>query len=105
MQSALPDAVVALAAGRDVRLVWENVLGGRTYAFGDCYVKCSPQDLAPERARLEWAGAFVRVPRVLDSGAGWMMTTAIRGTNAVADPWRRDPERAVVAIGSGLRAL
>jgi kanamycin kinase len=105
MQPALPDVVVALAAGREVRLVWENQLGGRTYAFGDCYVKCSPQDLAPERSRLEWAGAFVRVPRVLDSGAGWLMTAAIPGTNAIADRWRRDPERAVVAIGSGLRAL
>jgi kanamycin kinase len=101
----IPEIVLEIARGRDVRLVWENELGGRTYAVGDCYVKCSPQDLAPERSRLEWAGPFVRVPRVLDSGVGWLLTAAIPGENAVADRWIRDPERAVVAIGAGLRAL
>jgi kanamycin kinase len=101
----VPDVVLELARGREVRLVWENETGGRTYVFGDCYVKCSPRDLEPERSRLEWAGAFMRVPRVLDSGAGWLMTAAIPGTNAVADRWLADPQRAVVAIGSGLRAL
>jgi kanamycin kinase len=100
-----PRIVFELARGRDVRLVWENEIGGRTYAVGDCYVKCSARDLAPERLRLEWARAFVRVPRVLDAGDGWLMTTAMRGTNAIADRWLGDPERAVVAIGSGLRAL
>ena len=81
----VPDIVLELARGRDVRLVWENELGGRTYAMGDCYVKCSPQDLTPERSRLAWAGAFVRVPRVLGSGTGWLMTAAIPGTNAIDD--------------------
>jgi len=101
----VPDIVLELARGRDVRVVWENELGGRTYAFDDCYVKWSPHDLAHERSRMEWARAFIRVPRVLDSGPGWLMTAAIPGTNAVADRWCRDPERAVAAIGSGLRAL
>jgi kanamycin kinase len=100
-----PRIVFELARGRDVRLVWENEIGGRTYAVGDCYVKCSARDLAPERLRLEWARAFVRVPRVLDAGDGWLMTTAMRRTNAIADRWLGDPERAVVAIGSGLRTL
>lgn len=103
----VPNVVLELARGRDVRLVWENEAGGRTYAVGDSYVKWSPRDLTRERVRLEWAGAFVRVPRVVDWAAdgSWFVTTALSRDNAVADRWRRDPERAVVAIGENLRAF
>jgi kanamycin kinase len=107
MNATVPDVVLALARGRAVRLVWENEIGGRTYAVGDCYVKWSPRTLVPERLRLDWAAAFVRVPRVLDGAAdgSWLVTEALSRENAVAERWRRDPERAVVAIGSSLRAF
>ena len=82
-----PDAVVpapvrAVAAGRPVRLVWVNELGGRTFEVGAdtdrCFVKWTPVasgiDLGQEAARLFWAVAFTPVPRLL-------------GELGVADRW------------------
>jgi kanamycin kinase len=110
----VPARVVAVAAGRPVRPVWENELGGLTFEVGGrCFVKWAPAgsglDLAREAARLAWAVEYVAVPRVLDQGAdddgAWLVTAALPGRSAVDPRWRAEPRTAVVAIGEGLRAL
>jgi aminoglycoside phosphotransferase len=114
---AVPACVTALAAGGRVRPVWRNELDGLTFEVGDdpdrCFVKWSPRtsriDLSRERVRLAWAARHVRVPAVLGHGADadgtWLVTRALRGESAVAERWLREPERAVHAIGAGLRAF
>ncbi|WAB81070.1 phosphotransferase [Microcella daejeonensis] len=124
----LPDALRALAArlAPDSRVipVWRNGLGGLTVrldphrARASLILKWSPAGrevaLADERARLDWAGRYHPVPRVLDAGeaddgaggsAEWMLTAALPGDSAVSDRWRADPRTAVRAIGAGLRRL
>jgi aminoglycoside phosphotransferase len=117
----IPAIVRVVAAGRPTRLVWENEAGGLTFEVGSrngavldrCFVKWGPRHsglpLAAEATRLRWAVAFTPVPRVLDQGGDdegdWLVTTALPGDNAVSDRWRVEPERAVAAIGAGLRAL
>jgi kanamycin kinase len=98
-------------------MVWRNELGGLTFEVGSgadrAFVKWVPTgsglDLTPEIARLQWAGAYTPVPRVLDHGgdeAGeWILTAGLEGESAVAERWLADPARAVRAIGAGLRAL
>jgi len=115
--SEVPTRVRAIAAGREVRLVWTNELDGRTFEIGDgpgrCFVKWAPAgsgvDLEQERARMVWAGAFASVPEVLahgrDEEGSWLVTRALPGQNAVAERWQAEPARAVAAIGAGLRAL
>jgi kanamycin kinase len=115
-----PPAVVRdLAAGQPVRAVWENQLGGLTFAIGeppDRYVKVLPRgvdpalaDLAAEADRLRWARPHTPVPEVLDVGgnadATWLVSAALPGTSAVDRRWIADPEPAVRAIGTGLRAM
>lgn len=113
-EHGVPRAVLAVAAGRAVRPVWENEVGGLTFEVDDCcFVKWTPHgsgiDLSAEVARLGWAGAFTPVPRVLDIGAdehgSWFVTAPLVGGNAIGDRWRADPARAVAAVGHGLRAL
>jgi kanamycin kinase len=106
-----------VAAGTPARLVWTNELGGQTFEVTDgagrYFLKWTPAgsgiDLGSEVARLRWAGRFTPVPTVLDQGAdaagSWIATAALAGENAVAERWLADPERAVTAIGAGLRAL
>jgi len=106
-----------LAAGRPVRPVWQNELGGLTFELGAgperCFVKWAPAtsgiDLAREAARLVWAAAFTPVPRVVTAGGdgagAWLVTTALPGENAVTDRWKAEPAKAVCAIGCGLRAF
>ena len=112
-----PRIVAELAAGRPVRAVWKNELGGLTFqvGLGDTrqFMKWTPVgsgiDLAAEVARLRWAARFTVVPRVLGEGAdemgSWIITHGLPGRTAVDDHWKRDPGSAVRAIGSGLRAL
>jgi aminoglycoside phosphotransferase len=112
----VPAPVVRLAAGRAVRQVWENAIGGRTFEVGTgaerCFVKWTPAggiDLTQEAARLSWAGAYITVPTVLGEGAdeagAWLLTSALPGQNAVTQRWRDEPAKAVTAIGQGLRAM
>jgi kanamycin kinase len=109
--------VRTLAAGGPVRAVWSNGVGGFTFEVGAGadrrFVKWSPHassiDLAAETAPLEWAVAFVSVPRVLDQGAdevgSWFASAPIAGESAVSPTWQANPSRAVAAIGEGLRML
>jgi kanamycin kinase len=112
----VPDAVRRYLDGRAFEVVWENERGGLTFKVGGpdgVHVKWSPAgcgiDLAAEAARLAWAGEFTRVPRVLELGedddGSWLVSASIDADNAVVTRWRHRPERAVAAIGSGLRAL
>ncbi len=100
-----------------MRLVWLNTVGGRTFEVGHgprrCFVKWTPAangiELAQEVTKLRWAAGFTPVPRVLEQGSdpagSWIVTAGLPGENAVAERWLRDPDRAVTAIGAGLRAL
>ena len=113
----IPEVVLSVAAGRTLRPVWLNVLGGVTFEVTDddtrSFVKFAPAGsglpLAQEAERLAWAQRFTPVPHVLSSGTDdsgtWLETAALPGTNAVDARWLADPEPAVIAIGRGLRAL
>jgi kanamycin kinase len=116
----IPDVVRRIAAnhGGAARLVWENELGGLTFEVNAessrrLFVKWARAshrvDLREEAKRLAWAAPRTPVPRVLESGAddaeSWLVSTPIPGENAVSERWKRDPTRAVAAIGRGLRAF
>lgn len=113
----MPASVAEVAAGRAIRPVWENELGGLTFQLGAGpgrrFVKWTPTgsgiDLTAEIARLRWAAAFTPVPRVLDHGAdeagAWLVTAGLPGESAVSTRWRADPATAVAALGAGLRGL
>jgi len=111
----VPAAVEALAAGRSLRPVWRNELGGLTFELGDGagFVKFAPAGsrlpLRQEAERLRWAGPYTPVPEVLAEGADetgvWLHTAALPGRSAVDGRWLADPGPAVAAIGHGLREL
>ncbi|WP_316376719.1 phosphotransferase, partial [Enterobacter hormaechei] len=116
----VPAVVADLAAGRAVRPVWRNELGGLTFELipdspGErrLFVKWAPPgsalDLMGEAGRLEWAGRFTRVPQPIDAGqdasGSWLVTRALAGESAVSPRWMNSPALAVRAIGLGLRAL
>jgi kanamycin kinase len=103
--------VERLAAGRPVAAVWQNELGGATFAIDDGaeFVKVYPDAqahlLAAEVPRLRWAGRYTPVPRVLASRSGWLHTARLAGRSAVDSRWVDDPRTAARAIGNGLRRL
>ncbi|MFR9804448.1 phosphotransferase [Pseudonocardia sp. RS010] len=108
----MPAVVTWLAAGAELRPVWQNMLGGLTYEIpGRCYIKWAPPgvDLTPEAERLAWVAPFITVPTLLehggDSNGSWLVTAPLPGRNAVENRWLAEPERAVEAVGAGLRAL
>jgi kanamycin kinase len=113
----LPPALVPLAGGEPAQLLWENEAGGLAFLVGSGaarrFVKWAPAgsglDLAAERDRLAWAGAYTPVARPLALGAdeagSWLVTTVLEGENAVSPRWLADPRTAVTALGTGLRAL
>lgn len=112
-----PQVVTEIAAGRPIRLVWKNDVGGLTFQVGEGpgrqFVKWTPLgsgiDLSAEVARLRWAAAFTAVPHVFDEGTedagSWFATAGLHGRMAVDEHWKRDPDTAVRAIGAGLRAM
>jgi kanamycin kinase len=110
----VPDRVLALTGGRDLRLVWRNDFGGLTYEIVGAgqFIKWSADprlDLTAESVRLRWAARYVSVPRVLDAGRDgreeWLLTKALPGQSAVSERWKADPATAAAAIGAGLRTL
>lgn len=113
----IPSAVKSLAAGRSLRAVWENELGGLTFEVtggaARRFIKWAPAasglDLKAEVARLTWVATFTSVPRVLEFGedqtGAWHVTAALPGETAVSPRWKRDPAIAAAAVGAGLRAF
>lgn len=110
----VPAIVQGLARGAALEPVWRNALGALTFRTDDGrYIKAGPIDPELEAdadvRRLAWAGAYARVPVVLESGSDgereWLVTRAIPGESAVAPRWIARPEAAVRAVGEGLRAL
>jgi kanamycin kinase len=107
----VPAVVSEIAAGRPVAAVWVNELGGVTFAVdgGSEYVKVAPprwvHHVVAEADRLGWAGSYVRVPRVLGTGEGWLHTAGLAGRSAVDPRWVAEPATAARAIGAGLRLL
>jgi kanamycin kinase len=113
----IPRAVKSLAAGRSLRAVWENELGGVTFEVTGGsdrrFIKWAPAgsglDLKAEVARLEWVAAFTAVPRVLEFGedqtGAWHVTAALSGETAVSERWKAEPAMAAAAVGVGLRAF
>ncbi len=113
----VPAVVGRFAAGRPVRAVWVNELGGVTFRVGAGstgaeFIKVAPADVTDfggEAQRLRWAGRYVTVPRVLGRGVdghrAWLRTAALPGRSAVDPRWLAQPGVAVRAIGAGLRAL
>ncbi|RPE78182.1 kanamycin kinase [Frondihabitans sp. PhB153] len=113
----VPPRVEALAAGAEVTPVWLNEVGGLTFQLGHGetrrFAKWAPHgrglDLRAEEERLRWARSFTPVPTVLASGrdpdADWLVTQGLPGRSAVDARWRAEPERAVAALGTGLRRL
>ncbi len=112
-----PRIVAELADGRAAHAVWCNEIGGVTFQLGEGdargFLKWTPHgsgvDLDEEIRRLRWAGAYIVVPRVIKQGAdgegSWFLSAGLRGTTAVDERWKREPTKAVRAIGAGLRAL
>jgi kanamycin kinase len=106
----VPEVVSRIAAGRPVRAVWINELGGATFRieFGDGraeFVKTGPGEFGVEADRLAWAGSYVAVPQVLGAGPDWLHTAGLAGESAVHPHWVARPRAAVRAIGAGLREL
>lgn len=115
LEAPVPAAVAAVAGGSAVRAVWRNELGGVTFEVGTGadrrFVKWTPVssgiDLAREAVRLRWAAPHTPVADVLGEGddaeGSWMVLAALAGESAISGRWKRDPARAVFAIGKGLR--
>ncbi|QLL10530.1 phosphotransferase [Mycobacterium vicinigordonae] len=113
----VPAVVDRLAAGRPVRAIWRNELGGVTFRVGSSaeslteFVKVGGgHDFAGEARRLRWAGRYIPVPRVLDfgtdeQGRAWLHTRGLPGVSAVHPRFRSAPEVAVRAIAVGLRTM
>lgn len=109
----VPAAIAAIAGG-PAEPRWQNQLGGTAFRLpGARYAKWSPArsrlDLGAERVRLQWAAPYSPVPRVLewgeDAAGAWLVTAALPGRSAVDPAWLARPERAVQALGEGLRRL
>jgi kanamycin kinase len=122
----VPAIVRRFAAGRPVRAVWVNELGGVTFRVGKPgivaevefikvvsanrkVVSANRADLAGEAQRLRWAGRYLKVPEVLGQGVdgdrSWLRTRGLAGLSAVHPLWLAAPDVAVRAIGAGLRTL
>jgi kanamycin kinase len=114
---SVPDEISRAGEGRSITPVWLNGLGGLTFQLGRGpsrrFAKWAPAgsalDLRGEAERCRWAAAYAAVPRVVEFGEGpsgsWLVTEGLPGENAVTAGWKRQPRRAVVAIGRGLRHL
>lgn len=111
----VPDAVRRVAGDVALDPIWQNELGGLTFAAGTeaerVFIKWARHDtgldLEAEAQRLRWAHPFTPVPTVVEFHAydveSVLVTAAMPGESAVSDRWKRDPETAVRAIGTQLR--
>lgn len=122
----VPDAVLRILDSHQFRSAhlqpaWLNGVGGLTFAIAsggrghpiDFYAKWNPinsgESLADEAARLQWIQGRHPAPTVFDlvtnENEELLLTHALPGESAIADQWKRDPETALRALGSGLRQL
>lgn len=110
----VPDRVRALAGGAALTPVWLNGIGGLTFRTDDGrYIKWGPLDLEAsmrdEAERMRWARRWLTVPEVMEQGQDeseeWLVTVALDARSAVDPRWKDEPERAVRAVGEGLRML
>lgn len=110
----VPPRVLTLARGATLTPVWRNGLGGLTFRTDDGrYIKWGPLDdeanMRDEAERLRWARAWIAVPEVIEQGQDdaheWLVTVAIDASSAVDPRWADEAEKAVRAVGEGLRAL
>lgn len=101
--------------------VWLNSAGGLTFSVvvgttsgpADFYVKWNPREsgesLADEAGRLRWLKGRHPVPEIVaytsDEDQEVLITRALPGRSAVAPVWKSAPERALRALGKGLRRL
>ncbi len=65
--------------------------------------------LQDEALRMRWAGEYLPVPQVLDSGydgrVRWLLTKGLPGLDATDPFWKKDPERLVSALAGGLKTF
>jgi kanamycin kinase len=111
----VPDVVMRIAAGRPVYPTWVNEIGGLTFQVDDGerreFVKVAPPhpEVDREAAKLRWASTYLTVPAVLgvgrDGALEWLHTAGLPGRSAVDPRWIADPQTAVRAIATGLRAM
>jgi kanamycin kinase len=115
----VPEQLTRLLGHGIEAVVWVNQAGGVTVRGRldgeSVYAKWAPAaavdelGLAAEAERLEWARRYLTVPQVVDLVSGpdgqRRITRALPGRSAVAPRWLARPERAVIALGEGLRAL
>ncbi|MDH6195322.1 kanamycin kinase [Mycobacterium frederiksbergense] len=113
----VPAVALRIAAGRPVKAVWHNVVGGQTFQIGHGdgreFVKVAPPhpsvSLHGEAVKLRWATPYLTVPRVLgvgrDGTTAWLHTAGIAGRSAADPHWIARPQLAVRAIATGLRAM
>lgn len=104
-----------------IRPVWVNGAGGVTYAvfpntpdispqyFVKWNPKSSSESLEDEAERLRWLERKHPVPQICDltvsENQEVLITRALPGESAVSDRWKQDPDRALHALGTGLRLL
>ncbi|MBK0421136.1 aminoglycoside 3'-phosphotransferase [Leucobacter sp. CSA2] len=120
----LQAALSALGLGSaKVEPVWRNEAGGLTFAVipaatvepgsPEYFVKWNPvgsgESLVGEAERLRWLAGKHPVPSVeamIMAGAGEiLLTRALPGRSAVSERWKVQPDRALRALGEGLRRL
>ncbi|WP_308010889.1 aminoglycoside 3'-phosphotransferase [Streptomyces sp. AC495_CC817] len=110
----VPDRVRELAGGAALEPLWANAIGGLTFRTDDGRViKWGPHDdeanMRDEAERMRWARRWITVPEVLEQGQDaeqeWLVTVELAGRSAVDPRWLSDPEKAVRAVGEGLRML
>lgn len=111
----IPRIVCELSVDSEAEFVWQNELGGLTFRIDDRFVKWNPRDndvdLEQERVRLDWLSSRFPAPRVLafgveqETGAQWLVTSALPGEQAIGSVWRTRTAEAIQAIATGLRTL
>lgn len=110
----VPARVRELAGGAGLEPVWVNGIGGLTFRTDDDrYIKWGPHDaeanMRDEAERMRWARRWITVPEVIEQGQDaeheWLVTVALDARSAVDPRWHDVPERAVRAVGEGLRML
>jgi kanamycin kinase len=112
----IPNAALGNMSGWKQTVVWRFLPQVTTWRLeapdGEArYLKVSQLGqraaLADERERIQWASAWLPVPRVLEHGSDgydeWLLTTRLDGVNAVDPALRADPARLVPVLAAGLR--